>query len=156
MLGKIRALRLYYVFAGMLMCISAIAKIIGASGKAPIIHMPDPIFAIPISYVLQSVAGLELVIAFVCFFGNRLKWQAASVACLSSNFLAYRFGLFLLGYHKPCNCLGSITESLHISERTADSAAKIIIAYLLLGSYATLFWLWRQRKTAVSVSSLVQ
>jgi hypothetical protein len=23
---------------------------------------------------------------------------------------------------------------------------KIILAYLLLGSYATLFWLWRQRK----------
>ena len=23
---------------------------------------------------------------------------------------------------------------------------KIILAYLLLGSYASLFWLWRQRK----------
>ncbi len=27
---------------------------------------------------------------------------------------------------------------------------KIILAYLLLGSYATLFWLWRQRKMAGS------
>jgi len=26
---------------------------------------------------------------------------------------------------------------------------KIILAYLLIGSYATLFWLWRQRKKAV-------
>jgi hypothetical protein len=26
---------------------------------------------------------------------------------------------------------------------------KIILAYLLLGSYASLFWLWRQRKIAV-------
>jgi hypothetical protein len=26
---------------------------------------------------------------------------------------------------------------------------KIILAYLLLGSYATLFWLWRQRKKVV-------
>ncbi len=27
---------------------------------------------------------------------------------------------------------------------------KIILAYLLIGSYATLFWLWRQSKKAVS------
>jgi cbb3-type cytochrome oxidase subunit 3 len=26
---------------------------------------------------------------------------------------------------------------------------KIILAYLLIGSYATLFWLWRQHKKAV-------
>jgi cbb3-type cytochrome oxidase subunit 3 len=26
---------------------------------------------------------------------------------------------------------------------------KIILAYLLLGSYATLFWLWRQRKKTI-------
>jgi len=25
---------------------------------------------------------------------------------------------------------------------------KIILAYLFIGSYATLFWLWRQRKKA--------
>jgi len=29
-------------------------------------------------------------------------------------------------------------------------AMKIILAYLLIGSYATLFWLWRQRKKSVS------
>jgi len=27
---------------------------------------------------------------------------------------------------------------------------KIILAYLLIGSYATLFWLWLQRKKAIS------
>ena len=27
---------------------------------------------------------------------------------------------------------------------------KIILAYLLIGSYAALFWLWRQRKKSVS------
>jgi cbb3-type cytochrome oxidase subunit 3 len=33
---------------------------------------------------------------------------------------------------------------------------KVILVYLLIGSYATLFWLWRQRKKAVSVSVLTQ
>jgi cbb3-type cytochrome oxidase subunit 3 len=30
---------------------------------------------------------------------------------------------------------------------------KIILAYLLIGSYATLFWLWRQHKKATSTAS---
>jgi uncharacterized membrane protein len=152
MFGKTRALRLYYVFAGVLICIAAIAKIISAFGKAPILHATDPIFAIPTLRVLQIVAILELIIASVCFFGKRLRLQAAGVAFLSSNFVVYRFGLLSLGYHKPCNCLGSLTESLHISERTADLAMKIILAYLLIGSYATLFWLWRQRKRTIPES----
>jgi cbb3-type cytochrome oxidase subunit 3 len=31
---------------------------------------------------------------------------------------------------------------------------KIILVYLLIGSYATLFWLWRQRKKPVSAPAI--
>jgi cbb3-type cytochrome oxidase subunit 3 len=41
--------------------------------------------------------------------------------------------------------LGNLTDALHIPPQAADTAMKIILAYLLIGSYATLFWLWRQR-----------
>jgi hypothetical protein len=44
--------------------------------------------------------------------------------------------------------LGNLTDALHISPQTGDIAMKIILAYLLIGSYATLFWLWRQRGKA--------
>jgi hypothetical protein len=35
-------------------------------------------------------------------------------------------------------------------------AMKIILAYLLLGSYATLFWLWKEKRkpSLVALSSL--
>jgi cbb3-type cytochrome oxidase subunit 3 len=45
---------------------------------------------------------------------------------------------------------------LHIPPQTADTAMKIILAYLLIGSYATLFWLWRQQKREISTSMATQ
>ena len=44
--------------------------------------------------------------------------------------------------------MGNLTDALHIPPQTADTAMKIILAYLLIGSYASLFWLWRQRGKA--------
>jgi hypothetical protein len=48
--------------------------------------------------------------------------------------------------------MGYFTDALHIPPQTADTVMKIILAYLLIGSYATLFWLWQQRKKAISAS----
>jgi cbb3-type cytochrome oxidase subunit 3 len=46
-----------------------------------------------------------------------------------------------------------MTSELHISSAFADTIMKIILAYLLIGSYAALFWLfWRQRRKVVSAS----
>ena len=33
---------------------------------------------------------------------------------------------------------------------------KIVLAYLLIGSYATLIWLWRQHRKAIPTSSPAQ
>jgi hypothetical protein len=41
--------------------------------------------------------------------------------------------------------LGALTDEIHIPSQTADTAMKIILAYLLIGSYASLIWLWRQK-----------
>jgi hypothetical protein len=62
----------------------------------------------------------------------------------------------LVGYHKPCSCLGNLTDALHIPPPMADTAMKIILAYLLIGSYATLFWLWRQRKKSAPAPASAQ
>jgi hypothetical protein len=44
-----------------------------------------------------------------------------------------------------------LTDALHIKPETADTAMKIILAYLLIGSYGSLFWLWRQRRRAAAL-----
>ena len=65
---------------------------------------------------------------------------------LAMNFALYRFAVYWQGYHSACKCWGNLTDALHIPPQTADMAMKIILAYLLIGSYASLFWLWRQRR----------
>jgi hypothetical protein len=52
--------------------------------------------------------------------------------------------LVWLGYHKPCHCLGNLTDALNISPAAADTSMEVLLAYLLLGSYAILIWLWKE------------
>ena len=126
--------------------VTSVAKLISASGSARILQYPDPVFYISFRHVFWIVGGLELLVALVCFFGKRMGLQAGLVAWLASTFMAYRLNLVWVGWHKPCSCLGNLTDTLHISPQTADTAMKIVLGYLLLGSYAALFWLWKQRR----------
>jgi hypothetical protein len=90
----------------------------------------------------------EIVIAAICFFS---KWQTLAlglVAWMSTNFLVYRLGLWWMNWKKPCSCLGNLTDALHISPQTADNIMKVLLAYLLIGSYGLLIWQWQKRRVA--------
>ena len=65
-------------------------------------------------------------------------------------------GLFGLGLcrirgHKPSGCPGNFTDAQRISPETADVIAKVILVYLILGSYALLAWDWRQCRKSVAL-----
>jgi hypothetical protein len=126
--------------------ITAIAKFISSTGDARILQNLDPILAIPFRHVFWIAGAIELTVGLVCFFVKRLALQAALVAWLATSFLMYHVGLRLVGYHEPCPCLGNLTDALHIPPEVANRTLKIILAYLFVGSYATLFWLWRQHR----------
>ncbi len=140
------------VSAGLVLLAAAIAKLISSEGGAHILQKPDPILAISFQHVFWIVGTIELAVALTCLFSRQLHLQAGLLAWLATSFVAYRLGLVWVGWHKPCSCLGNLTDVLHISPQTADVAIKIILAYLLIGSYATLFWLWRQKRKAVLVT----
>ncbi len=122
------------------------AKILSAFGSARILNYADPILGFSFGHLMLGVGILELSVAGLCLFNKSSQLATILVACLATNFLLYRLGLWWLGWHRPCSCLGNLTDALNIPPQTADMAMKIILAYLLIGSYATLFWLWWQRK----------
>jgi hypothetical protein len=132
--------------AGVLLTITGTAKLISAGGNAQLLQSPDPVLSISFRQVFRVVGVLELILAAVCFFGKRVWLQAGFVAWLATCFVTYHVGLLWVGYHKPCSCLGNLTDALHIPPQAADTAMKIILGYLLIGSYATLFWLWKEKK----------
>jgi hypothetical protein len=147
-------------FSGALLFITAIAKLASAVGGARILQIPHPIVSISFRDMFWIAGLLELVVAFVCFFSKQIGLQAGLVAWLATSFLIYRLGLLWVGYHKPCSCLGNLTDALHIPPQTADTTMKIILAYLLIGSYGTLFWLWKEKRkiriTAPSVAETIK
>jgi hypothetical protein len=50
------------------------------------------------------------------------------------------------GLEEPCNCLGNLTDPLHISPQLADNIMKVVLSYPLIGSYRLLFWEWHARR----------
>ena len=79
------------------------------------------------------------------------------LAWLGTIILGYRIGLLWIRYNKPCSCMGSLTDALHIKPETADTIMKIVLAYLLILSYGTLMWLWwHKRKAGYTLVALTQ
>lgn len=148
-------IRIFVYSSCALLLLTATAKLISAAGNAKILQTTDPILSLTFQRIFEVVGGLECIVALVCFFGRRLELKVALLAWLATSFLFYRFGLELVGWHRPCSCLGNLTDALHIPPQAADTTMKIILAYLLIGSYGILFHLWwKNRKLAVGGSEL--
>jgi hypothetical protein len=141
-----RSVSIFIQSCGILFLLTAAAKLISATGEHQILSKSDPVFHVPFRHLLCVVAVAELSVAAICFFSKNRKLQAGLIAMLAMNFALYRFAVYWQGYHSACKCWGNLTDALHIPPQTADMAMKIILAYLLIGSYASLFWLWRQRR----------
>jgi hypothetical protein len=149
-------LKWFLVSAGVMLCLTGAAKIWTAFGNVKILIVVDPFLSIEFRHLLLAVGVAELVLGLACFFNKGQTVTAILLACFTTNLLAYRLGLWWINWRTPCNCLGNLTDVLHIPPQTADTAMKIILAYLLIGSYATLFWLWRQQKREISTSMATQ
>jgi hypothetical protein len=116
-----------------------VSKLVSSLGDASLLQVSDPIFKLPFRYVLIGAAVAELIVAIICFFSDRIVLKAGLIAFLATNFSVYRLGLWLIGYHGHCLCLGNLTDAIHLSPHAADIIMKVILAYLLIGSYITLF-----------------
>jgi hypothetical protein len=153
---RLKIVHIFIYSAAAFLLAAAVAKLVSTSGNARILETLDPVLGITFRHVFWIVGTLEIVVAIVSFFGEYIGIKAGLVAWLATIFAVYRFGLWWVGYHKPCSCLGNLTDALHIQPQTADTAMKIILAYLLIGSYATLFWLWRQKRKTPPLTPLAK
>ena len=142
-----KGVRFFLSSAAGLLAITALAKIISGFGHARILDHNDPILDVSYRTLFFGVGAAELATALICFCSRQIWLRAGLLAWLATGFLVYRLGLLWGGYLQPCKCLGSLTEALHLPPETADAAMKVVLGYLLAGSYATLIWAgWWQRR----------
>jgi hypothetical protein len=132
--------------AGGMLALTAIAKLCSTMGNAHILQYSDPILGLQFGQLMLVAGILELGIAITCLIYKIHKLAVYLIAWLATNLLAYRVCLWFIGWHRPCACLGNFTDALHIPPQIAERTMEIVLAYLLIGSYATLFWLWRQQR----------
>jgi len=145
----------FIISSGVLLCVASLAKLISSLGKSHILGFQDPIFPISFRWMFCIAGIMEMAVAYFCLFDKRTIFRAGLLALISTNILVYRLSLLIVGYHKLCSCLGNLTDALSISPQTADTAMKIILAYLLIGSYAILFQQWlKNRKLEAGRSKL--
>lgn len=142
-----RGVSFFLKLAAFLLSATAAAKIfVALFSHTPVLSYLDPLFEIPFRQELFAVAGLEIVIATVCFCSDRIRLQLAIIAWFATNCAVYHLGLYLIGIHF-CKCLGNIQDMFKISQSTANAITIVILSYLLLGAYGFLFltW-WKNRK----------
>lgn len=156
--GKMRsgstAHRCFAVSAGVLLGTTGIAKALSGLGSSKSLALVDPIAGIRFDHLLLVVGVVEVVIALVCLFSSRPSLRLGLVAWLGTIFVIYRLGLLWMNWQRPCSCLGNLTDALQISPQTADNIMKVVLAYLLIGSYGLLIWQWRQNRMTRSTNEL--
>jgi hypothetical protein len=132
-------MRWFLNVAGSALALTGLAKVFSAIGPARALDIADPLIGIAFRHLLLVVGLVELFIAFFCLFTDKRRFSLLAVAWISTNFLVYRAGLWFVGWHRPCGCMGGLTDMLHLSPRAADNIMKGVLAYLLIGSYVLLF-----------------
>ena len=139
--------RRFILSSGAILAITGIAKVWSGLGNSKFLAVIDPIFGIKFGQLMLVVGAAEIVIAAICFFSKRQTLALGLVAWMSTNFVIYRLGLWWIDWHRPCSCLGNLTDALHISPQTADNIMKVLLAYLLIGSYGLLIWQWKLKRS---------
>jgi hypothetical protein len=135
----------FLLSAGVTLGLTGVAKIISAFGHAKILLLVDPIFSLQFKSLLPLVGSLELMVAVICFVSRGISFRAWLVGWISVGFLAYRTGLEIIHYPRPCSCLGSMASALGLSADTASNVMKVVLAYLLAGSFLVLLGVYYER-----------
>jgi len=133
--------RIFITTAGVILTITAFAKLISASQSAGYLDLRDPLFEFLTNrQVLSGAAAVELVIVILLMWVKNDQKRLALVAWISSMFLLYRVSIHFVktpGY-VPCPCLGNAAAWIHVAPSHLDWAIKALLAYLLIGSYGLL------------------
>lgn len=132
--------------SGITFLLTGLVKIWSGFGHSPVLTIQDPIFDLQFVQLMTVAGFVELAIGGLCFYTKRDALAIFFVAWLSSVLLLYRLCLWKIGWHRPCACLGNLTDALHISPQLADNIMKVVLAYLLIGSYGILIWEWTRRR----------
>lgn len=139
---------IFLATCGIILFLTASAKIISAIGHASILNELDPLLKIQYRYLLYSVSGVELTVVFFLCFGRSHLLKMISIAWLSLCFILYRFASALMGI-KTCPCLGNITDNLPLRHTTINMILMSSLVYMFTLSAIYTIYILLNRKNKI-------
>jgi ribosomal protein S27E len=128
----------FILSAGGILALMGASQVLGFFEELPALDVTDPIFGCPFRYSILIFGVVEVIAAMFCLFAKGGAWIAGIVAWVVANAVAYRIGLWSMGWHHPYTCLFYLLHALDISPATADRLLSMAGGCLLTGSVAIL------------------
>ena len=124
---------------GIILITVGIIKLISAARDVPINHLPDPLLPFLTFRVMGIGAGVvELAIGVLLWIRRFASFHAKAVLWWGCVLSSYRLGLFLVGYHGACPCLGNAAHWLPgVKVWVQPVLFGMILLLLLYGGYYT-------------------
>jgi hypothetical protein len=127
-------LRWFILSAGWILLVTGLAKIVSVFGHAKILDIDDPILGISFRNLMLLAGGIELAISGLFLLTSKYRLNLTAVTWIATVFLSYRFGLSCIQWHRPCPCLGNLTDLIHIPPGLENLLMTLVAVYLFTGS----------------------
>jgi len=114
-----------------ILLVAAGAKLWSSLGKQQLLWAIDPVLGIEYRQLLRVAAGIEVVVAWLCWSRYQLRSSHIVLSWLCCSFVFYRVGLAWTDWKSPCGCFGGITDAIGITPENADYISWAILAYLV-------------------------
>lgn len=124
--------------------VTALVKLMSASGDARSLDLPDPLLYLTCRQVYLTAGILEMAVAGYLLFGVNTQLQLLTLAWLSTTFVAYRMAAGWGNIAKPCGCLGNAMDWFPWLMKHQDGVMKGLLLFMLVGAYG---FLWLGRKS---------
>jgi hypothetical protein len=124
----------FILSAGGIFAFAGANNLLDAFGTSQALYSQDPLFGVQFYYILILSGIAQMFIAWPCLFTNKNTLSLGLVAWFVVNFVAYRIGLWTMGWHHPWVFIGGLTDALKISPFLADCILSQVCLFLLAGS----------------------
>jgi Methylamine utilisation protein MauE len=129
-----KLIKFYFYSIASLLILTAVAKLISATGTSQGLSTKDPVFGITVQHLLEGVGMMELFVAAFLLISRNTGYKSMVALGVSACFLMYRAAYWLNAPEQPCPCLGTITERLHMNKDVLSAMMLVFAIYMFLGN----------------------
>lgn len=123
----------FIVCSCIILLLTVFAKFFSINSSLKLLDYSDPIFGLPNRILMLIAACFEAVVILFCFLPFETKLKCALVGFSGSVFLAYRLGLFVVGFEGWCACLGNFGAPLFFDPALQSYSLSLVAAIMCVG-----------------------